>query len=780
MPNSAAEVVAVKEKVPASLLSQYVQSDILSLVEIVLDPGLSAEQGAAAVIAIQEVIADSDAPPGTTVTQTGDLVFNLETNVAMSLQMIILIVVAMVLLVLVLGLLFGYVNHRFLPVLMVGMGLVVTFGILGFAGVLIGMAAIGAFPILIGLGIDYSIQVHSRLEEEARKGPLPEAVRVTMENTGPAVLYALIATTMGFAALFISPVPMIRNFAVVAIIGIATCYAVSLVGIPVVARLVTYRPKGGATELDEPTGYGRALGGASVRIAKNPLPLLAVALLVALVGVSLDPGIPIDTDMASFVPPDMPAQVELDKVTSTMGSTSPVPIFVTGADVDSLDSMRWMLAFEDYALDNHRDYLTGATSIADLVVLANNGELPGTESELEGVLAALPASATAAYLSGHDAAQISFSSVYMEMDAQDELKTALIEDLTYTSPPAGVAAEPNGSFALWTNLIADIANFKDSMTLLGFVLVLITLLVIYRKVDAAAPLIPIVAVVGWNSVVMVAFGIDYTILTATLGAMTIGVAAESHDPGARALPRGAGEDREPLHSDRALGPADRARDRGLGARDGGRVLGPPGLELPHHRELRHHDRDRRWVQPDRRDRADARGPRRGGSRPGPARAPAGDRGHGAGRTLIPLGPNPGSWRRAASAARLTSVTTASGGSTPPASSGSSTTFKHRSGHSLSQARPAEEPNAGRDRGCCSHIVCHALLSCHRDPFGSSDPLRSESRRDHDRTEQTALSAGAPAREGSRLRSSRQETCRPYRPPREKIRRRRPGLPREVS
>ncbi len=248
MPNSSAEVVAIRSKIPASLLSQYVQSDILSLVEVVLDPGLSAEQGAAAVIAIQEVIADSDAPPGTTVTQTGDLVFNLQTNIAMSLQMIILIVVAMVLLVLVLGLLFGYVNYRFLPVLMVGMGLVVTFGILGFAGVLIGMAAIGAFPILIGLGIDYSIQFHSRLEEEARRGPLPGAVRVTMENTGPAVLYALIATSMGFAALFISPVPMIRNFAVVAIIGIATCYAVSLVGIPVVARLVTYRPKGGASE----------------------------------------------------------------------------------------------------------------------------------------------------------------------------------------------------------------------------------------------------------------------------------------------------------------------------------------------------------------------------------------------------------------------------------------------------------------------------------------------------------------------------------------------------
>jgi predicted RND superfamily exporter protein len=64
------------------------------------------------------------------------------------------------------------------------------------------------------------------------------------------------------------------------------------------------------------------------------------------------------------------------------------------------------------------------------------------------------------------------------------------------------------------------------MTVLGFVLVLATLLVVYRKIDAVAPLIPIVAVVGWNAVAMTVLGIEYTPLTATLGAMTIGVAAE--------------------------------------------------------------------------------------------------------------------------------------------------------------------------------------------------------------------------------------------------------------
>ena len=331
VPNSTAEVVAVKEKVPPGVLSQYVKSRTLLLVDIILDPGLSGQQGAAAVMAIQKAIANSDTPAGTTVTQTGDLVFNLETNIAMSIQMVVLIVVAMVLLVIVLGLLFGYVNHRFVPVLMVAMGLLVTFGVLGFSGILVSLAAIGGFPILIGLGIDYAIQFHSRLEEEARRVPLPEAIQNTLENTGPAVLYALVACSMSFVALMLSPVPMLRNFSQVTIIGIVCCYLVSLVGIPVFARLVSYTPKGTQADTGTPTGYDKFLGTLSVRIARNPVPRAGRR---PPRGPRRCRGRLVDPDQYGhgLVRPAghaRPGQ-DFNKVTSAMGSTSPVPVYVTG------------------------------------------------------------------------------------------------------------------------------------------------------------------------------------------------------------------------------------------------------------------------------------------------------------------------------------------------------------------------------------------------------------------------------------------------------------------
>ena len=153
----------------------------------------------------------------------------------------------------------------------------------------------GIFPVLIGLGIDYAIQFHARFDEESRKGTLDDAVMTTVTKTGPAVMYAMLATSIGFLAMFISPVPMIRSFGLVAIIGVMTCYCVSLLGMPNSCRILNYKPKkeepevcyavgeGACDDLpvksrtyasgfNEGWSYAKFLTDTSVKIAKNPVP----------------------------------------------------------------------------------------------------------------------------------------------------------------------------------------------------------------------------------------------------------------------------------------------------------------------------------------------------------------------------------------------------------------------------------------------------------------------------------------------------------------------------
>ena len=100
------------------------------------------------------------------------------------------------------------------------------------------------------------------------------------------------------------------------------------------------------------------------------------------------------------------------------------------------------------------------------------------------------------------------------------------KDLDWYTMHPGMSAEYTGKMVMFTDLINGIKETKNLMTYFGFVLILIYLLLVYRKFSAVSPLIPIVMIVGWNGLVMYVCGLSYSLLSATLGAMTIGVASE--------------------------------------------------------------------------------------------------------------------------------------------------------------------------------------------------------------------------------------------------------------
>jgi hydrophobe/amphiphile efflux-3 (HAE3) family protein len=526
LPSSAAAINDAESRVPPATLSVFTQSGLISIIRVNVNEGISEKEKTNLLNNLQSLVDNSNPPPGVKISLTGSAAFSQQMKSSMGTSAGVLIFAALILMVIVMGLLFSFVSHRFLPVLMVATGLVGSMGLMGLAGIQLNMAVLGAFPVLIGLGIDYAIQFHARLDEEMRKGTIEQAVFMTVTRTGPAVLYAMLATCMGFIAMFISPVPMIQSFGLVSIIGVMCCYLASLIGIPTAAIILKYKPREKKPGPSRKTlSYGALLTDVSVKIAKNPVPVLLIAGMIAVIGFQVDVLIPIQTNENTFVPADMPAKIMNDKVTRMFGATSTAPIYLYGDGINSLDTIKWMKQFQDEELSRHGE-LTGATSIVTYVLAYNQGELPGTQNELDSVLKKIPADIKKTYLVGSTDAVIQFSTVKLETNRMSTLKKQLIDDLAFNPPPAGINAVPSGNFDLFTSLIGALSSSKEQMTALGFILVFAFLVIVYRRVHAITPLVPIIFVVGWNAVAMYILGIDYTPLTATLGSMTIGVAAE--------------------------------------------------------------------------------------------------------------------------------------------------------------------------------------------------------------------------------------------------------------
>lgn len=550
LPASSAEVDRIVASLPPDIRAMVVPSNIVTLVQIQLEEGLSTGAKQSALDNVNSIVDYSPGPPGVKVEISGSPAFSQQMQEGLVANMGLLIGGAMILMIIVMGILFAYVRYRFMPVLLVGIGLTTSLGLMGLVGVGLNMAVIGAFPVLIGLGIDYAIQFHARFDEEARKGTLEDAVFKTVTRTGPAVLYAMLATCMGFFAMFISDVPMIRSFGLVAIIGIFTSYWVSCIGMPTLGLLLKYKPKEPATGqcyavgteacdsiVDPPKksrnikkrknksfSYGQFLTDMSVKIAKNPIPLLVIAGCIAFVGFQIDPLIPVQTNENAFVPSDMPAKINIDKVTRILGATSTADFYVQGP-VSDLDTVRWIDEFQDYELSHH-DELSGATSIVTYIRAYNGGTMPENQASLDAALEKIPENIRKQYMTGSMTAVIKFSTIDLEMTGMDSLKQQMIRDIAFLEPPAGMTVTPTGSFDLFTGMLSSLTKSKEMMTYLGFFLVFIFLILVYRHLHAVSPMIPIIFVVGWNAVIMFLLKIPYTPLTATLGSMTIGVAAE--------------------------------------------------------------------------------------------------------------------------------------------------------------------------------------------------------------------------------------------------------------
>ena len=114
---------------------------------------------------------------------------------------------------------------RLLPLALALGAAALSYGAVSVAGGSLTMASIAALPVLIGLAVDYAIQFQARFDEriaETAELPPPEvAARDAAMVGGPTIAAAGLSTAVGFLVLLLSPVPMVRGFAVVLVVGIA-------------------------------------------------------------------------------------------------------------------------------------------------------------------------------------------------------------------------------------------------------------------------------------------------------------------------------------------------------------------------------------------------------------------------------------------------------------------------------------------------------------------------------------------------------------------------------
>jgi hypothetical protein len=95
--------------------------------------------------------------------------------------------------------------------------------------------------LLIGLGVDYGIHITSRYREEIGAGlSVDDAIETAIKTVGIALVLATLTTVIGFLTNVFSPIPALKDFGILAAVGILAAFLLMLMFLPSV-RIVADR-----------------------------------------------------------------------------------------------------------------------------------------------------------------------------------------------------------------------------------------------------------------------------------------------------------------------------------------------------------------------------------------------------------------------------------------------------------------------------------------------------------------------------------------------------------
>jgi hypothetical protein len=310
-----------------------------ALVQVRLQAWLDEAQRNEALELIRAAVAMADWKPrnGSTYTVTGAPVVVAELASSIAGSLLALLVAALVVMAATLALVFRG-RPRLLPLAIALAAAALTFGLLSLVGGSLTMASIAVLPVLIGLAVDYAIQLQSRIGEEGADLDAAPAARRAALLGAPSVAAAAAATAAGFAVLALSPVPMVRGVGLLLAAGIAFSFVCASMAVPAAlvlaerarspaapaglggigARIAAAMRTGAArVTAAAPVRAARARAGAAVRATlayatRRPARVLAVGLAGAAAGWALGTQTRVESDIQKLVPQDLPALRDLD------------------------------------------------------------------------------------------------------------------------------------------------------------------------------------------------------------------------------------------------------------------------------------------------------------------------------------------------------------------------------------------------------------------------------------------------------------------------------------
>jgi uncharacterized protein len=425
-------------------------------------------------------------------------------------------------------LLFFKVRWRLLPFAIVAVGLIWGFGLVGYLGVPLTLATITALPVLMGVGMDYSIQMHSRIEEEVILDRAAHPIQAAARGLGPALLVVTFDAVFAFIAMWFAKVPAIRQFGSLLIIGIiAVCVCSIMLTLAIL----------GIREYKSPTSgkdFSKArLSRMVVRLGSVPanlaVPLILVATLIFLGGVAVEGKLVMQTDPIQWLNQKAPAIQQIEYLKKTTGSDNQLGLIVYSKDPFSNQTIDYAvkLGIQEEARYRANVYpAAGLPNILDQFMTTPGADnIPPTGAEVQEIYQIAPEGVRRVMMADHGHAM---NMIFLGRQPVLSSLNAMVDNVANDAhPPAGVQVAPGGIAVVGVGLLQNLAKSRTLLTYLALVFVGAFLALRLRSlIRSLLSLVPVLVAVGVVSLIGVTLNLKLSPITVLSGPLVVAVCTE--------------------------------------------------------------------------------------------------------------------------------------------------------------------------------------------------------------------------------------------------------------
>jgi len=181
---------------------------------------------------VEKIIENSNKPAGISVTATGDILKDPKVMRIIEEDMSKTSIVSLIGIIFILLFMFRSIKYGFLPLTSIIFGVLWTMGFLGLAGLGLNTMTSGTISMIMGIGIDFGIQIIVRFKQEFKTLDKKSAMEKTMNAVMGPIWITTIAAIIGFQAMSLGELTLMADMGNIMSFGVFFCMFAAITVVP--------------------------------------------------------------------------------------------------------------------------------------------------------------------------------------------------------------------------------------------------------------------------------------------------------------------------------------------------------------------------------------------------------------------------------------------------------------------------------------------------------------------------------------------------------------------